>query len=69
MKKPKSIKLDDRVEGWHGPQFTTTVSYGASPWSDEFIIVCHDDRYDADFSLTRREARKLRDFLNKCLEW
>lgn len=69
MKKPTSIKLDEHVEGWDGPQFVTTVSFGGQPWTDDFVIVSHDDYSCLDFSMTRDEARKLRNFLNKCLEW
>ena len=71
MKKPTSIKLDDVVPGWDGDQWVTTVTYGGQPWSDEFVSIRHDDDeyWDQSFSMTRAEARKLRNFLNKCLEW
>lgn len=69
MKKPTSIKLDDFVPEWDGPQFVTRVTFGGQPWDDEFVIVSHGDRFGEDFSITRDEARKLRNFLNKCLEW
>ena len=72
MKRPTSIELDDFVEGWDGPQFVTTVTYGGPLHGEgEFVTFRHDDFFDgdADFSMTRKEARKLRNFLNKCLEW
>lgn len=71
MKKPTSIKLNDVVEDWDGPQFTTTVTYGDYSWSEEFVTFYHDyyEYGNYGFSMTRNEARKLRNFLNKCLEW
>jgi len=71
MKRPTSVDLDDYVEGWDGPQFVTTVTYGGYANDAEFVSVRHADFFlgDADFSMTRKEARQLRNFLNKCLEW
>jgi hypothetical protein len=71
MKRPTSVELDDFVEGWVGPQFVTTVTYGGYANDSEFVTIRHDDDDYGDygFSMTRKEARQLRNFLNKCLEW
>lgn len=64
MKKPTSIKLDDG-DTWD--TIETTVTFLGD--NEDFILVRHDDPEYGDFYLTRNEARKLRNFLNKCLEW
>lgn len=64
MKKPTSIKLSD--EGV-GDLLVTTVSYLGD--SEDFVLVQHDDPEYGGFYMTRDEGRKLRNFLNKCLEW
>lgn len=71
MKRPVSIELNDYVEDWDGPQFVTTVTFSGYAYDAEFVTVSHDDPQYGDygFSMTRKEARKLRNFLNKCLEW
>lgn len=64
MKRPTSIKLDGCVD-WDA--MVTTVTYQGD--LQDFVFVHHDDPEYGDFYMTRREARKLRNFLNKCLEW
>ena len=64
MKMPTSVKLDDQVGD--DPVVTTTVIY--SGCGQALVTLSFDDSND-EFGLTRAEVRKLRNFLNKCLEY
>lgn len=71
MKKPRQVVLadNDNLRWDQVPMSTTVVLVDDGDDDMNLVEFIHDDPDWLPFGLTRKEARQLRNFLNKCLEW